>query len=287
MADFLPIYLMGGAIGFLLGLLPLIGFVWKVPESRFYAMARLSKNIVVRVHHADERERWYRGVVGPSGLVINDAKTGEMLVINPDKLAKGKAGFSMGLDYVDVGTNSYWPVGSHEGLYVDLIDTYIDDRENHCDFLRSREQLERHALLNATKVNLPSKIRPLLNIDPALVKIDPTGKTDDQIKTALLTEYERIVWEEIQKIIDEITRVKTALEGRVVLDSTFSWSNACFAINSQLQPEIVKKFDAVLKRLAFDDDKAEDKRWNRIYILLICFGAVCVAIIGGYKLLFG
>jgi hypothetical protein len=210
-----------------------------------------------------------------------------MLAINPDKLQRGKSSFSMGRDYVDVGTNSLWPVGAREGLYVNMIDDYIEDLENHCDFLRSREQLERHTLLQATKVDLPTKIQPMLNVDPALVKVDPTGKTEEQVNKQLVIEYEKLVWTEVQKVMEEIKRVKAAMEGRAVLDQPFSWSNACFAINSQLQPENIKKLDSVLQRLAYDEPKAEEKKWNRIYILLVCGGFALGAPVLLYKLLFG
>jgi hypothetical protein len=288
--DLTPVYIIGAVIGLLAGLLlGLGGFLWKVPEARFYAMTRLFRSIIVRVHYANDIEQWYRGKLGPEGLIIEDSK-GNMLAINPDKLNRGKSSFAKGFNYVDVGSNSLWPVGQREGLLVNIIDDYIDDPESGCVFLKSREQMERHTLLHATKTDLPGKIQPMLNVDPGAIKIteeDAHGKNQEQVNALLMNLYHKLVFDETKKVMDEIARVKTALEGRVVFDQPFSWSNACFAINSQLQPENVKKLDMIIQRLAYDKDAAKDKQWTFIYMGLICFGAVVVGIIGTYKLLFG
>lgn len=290
MVDLLPVYIVGSGLGLVAGsVLALGGFLWKVPEARFYAMTRLFKNIIVRVHYANDIEQWYRGKLGPEGLIIEDRK-GNMLAINPDKLNRGKSSFAKGFNYVDVGSNSLWPVGQREGLLVNVIDDYIDNPDNGCVFLKSREQMERHTLLHANKTDLPNKIQPMLNVDPATITITPEdtqGKKPEEVNTLLMNLYHKLVFEETQKVMHEIEKVKTALEGRAVFDQPFSWSNACFAINSQLQPENVKKLDMIIQRLAYDKDAAKDKQWTMLYMGLICFGAVVVGIIGTYKLLFG
>ncbi len=288
MVDLLPIYVMGGLMGFIIGLIPLALVMIKVPEARFYTMVRLFKDVIVRVHYADEVERCYRAKPDRTGIILADkGGKGKKLCLDARLFSRRKCSTSRGLDILDVGSNTIWPIGQREGVQIAIIEEYVENPENNCPFLKSRELLERHTLLQAKASELPGKIIPMLNIDPASITVDATNKKPEQIEKEMLEAFNKKLETEISKVENEIDRVHAALEGRAVFTQPFSWADACFAANTQLQADNVQKLDNILKDLAHDEDKLDAERWKRIYIGMFVFGLVVVAIIAAAYVLFG
>lgn len=275
-----PLLFFGACVGCLLAgaiIVPLMIF-WKVPEAKFFSWLRFRKAIWVRVHHSNDVEMWYDGYLGPEGLIVQDKK-GRALAINPEKLNRGKNSYHQGKQIVDVGSNSLWPVGGREGVLVNMVEDYINDVNNNCPKLRGMEILARHTLLHSKDTDLPNKIMPMTNIDPASIIVDTNGMTDDEATEAYKKEYYKAVGKEIQDVIAEVHKVKAALEGKVVFDAPFSWADACFTVNSQLQPEILGKFKMLTEKLAYDADKNKEKFWTYLCGALLIIGAIIIGIV--------
>lgn len=256
------------------GLITLIIMFMKVPEARFFGALRImaKQKIWVRIHYYNNYEGWTQGHIGPDGKLFILDEQNKPIAINPKMIHQNKNTYRAGLDIIDVSSNSIWPIGVTECLHVHEIDEFVENQANECPRLKGMDQMVRHTIIGSPAGQLRDRIKSLISIDDnGLLSFTLEERENESIIKEKISKYNEMVETELKAVVDEYEKVRKALNGKVIMDRVFSWTEPCMTINSQLQAETVDAMEWYVKNMLKRGDEELNKliKWAIVAAIII------------------